>query len=191
MTVVDATRGEEMTDLATLATQERTGLVTVGGNPITLLGNEVKQGDPAPDFTVTGNDMKPISLSDFRGKLIVLATVGSLDTGTCDVETKTFNEKLADYGDGLVCLVVSCDLPFAQRRWCAAAGVENVITASDHKDTECGLNYGVLGKETRLLARCVFVIDQDFVVRYVQLVPEVSNEPDYAPVIQEIEDLIM
>jgi len=179
-----------MSELALLTTLEREGVVTVGGNPVTLLGNETKQGDPAPDFTALNTDMKPVSLSDFRGKVIVLATVGSFDTGTCDTEGNKFNEKIGEFGDSVACIFVSCDLPFAQKRWCGAHGIENLMTLSDYRDHSCGLNYGMLVKESKLLARAIFVIDQDWVVRYVQIVPEVAHEPEYDPVIDEVRDLL-
>ncbi|MCX6843585.1 MAG: thiol peroxidase [candidate division WOR-3 bacterium] len=168
---------------------ERTGLVTMGGKPVTLLGNEVKVGDWAPDFTAVGNDMKLVRLSQFKGKVVVIAAVPSLDTATCDLETRRFNTEAAKLGPDVVILTVSMDLPFAQKRWCGAAGIDKVITVSDHRDASFGNGYGVLLKDLRLLARAVFVVDRQGVIRYVQLVKEVGTEPDYAPVLQTVKEL--
>ncbi len=168
---------------------ERTGLVTIGGRPATLLGNEVKVGDSAPDFTAVGNDMNPVRLADFRGKVVVISSVHSLDTPVCNIETRRFNAEAAKLGPDVVILTVSMDLPFAQKRWCGAAGVSAVQTLSDHRDASFGTAYGVLIKELRLLARAVFVVDRQGTVRYVQLVKEVGTEPDYAPVLDAVKRL--
>jgi thiol peroxidase len=168
---------------------ERTGLVIFGGKPATLLGNEVKVGDMAPDFAVAGNDLKPVRLSQFKGKVVVVASVPSLDTPTCDLETRRFNAEASKLGPDVVILTVSMDLPFAQKRWCGAAGVDRVITASDHRDASFGMAYGVLIKDVRLLARAVFVVDRQGVIRYIQLVKDVGTEPDYAPVLQAVKEL--
>jgi len=117
---------------------ERTGLVTFGGNPMTLVGNELKVGDDAPDAEVVGNDLQPVKLSTFKGKVAIVAAVASLDTNTCDVETRRFNQEVGKLGDGVVGLTISMDLPFAQARWCGAAGVETVKTFSDHRTAEFG-----------------------------------------------------
>src|SRR5690606_20549350 len=132
--------------------------VTMRGNPRTLVGDEVKVGDQAPDFEVVNNDLQPVTLADYRGKVKVLLSVPSLDTGVCDQETRRFNEEAAGLGDDVVVLAISTDLPFAQKRWCAAAGVERVETLSDHRETSFGRAYGVLMDELRLLARAVFVV---------------------------------
>ncbi|QHS23021.1 thiol peroxidase [Virgibacillus sp. MSP4-1] len=151
--------------------------VTFGGDPVTLLGEEVKAGDQAPDFTVVNNDLEEKSLKDFAGKKIITA-VPSLDTGVCDAETRRFNEEANNLGDVTI-LTISMDLPFAQKRWCGAAGVENVITLSDHRDASFGQAYGALIKELRLLARSVFVVDENNKVTYVEYVSEVTDHPDY------------
>jgi thioredoxin-dependent peroxiredoxin len=161
----------------------------MGGKPATLLGNEVKVGDGAPDFTAVGNDMKPVRLSQFKGKVVVLAAVPSLDTPTCNLETRRFNAEAANLGPDVVILTVSMDLPFAQKRWCGAAGVDRVITVSDHRDASFGAAYGVLIKDMRLLARAVFVVDRQGTIRYTQLVKDVGTEPDYAPVLQAVKEL--
>jgi thioredoxin-dependent peroxiredoxin len=168
---------------------ERTGLVTVGGKPVTLLGNELKVGDAAPDFTAVGNDMNPVRLSQFKGKVVVISSVHSLDTPVCNIETRRFNSEAASLGPDVVILTVSMDLPFAQKRWCGAAGVDKVITVSDYRDASFGTAYGVLIKELRLLARCVFVVDRDGVIRYIQLMKETGKEPDYAPVLDAVKGL--
>jgi len=152
--------------------------VTFKGNPVTLIGKEVKVGDTAPDFTVLANDLSPVTLKDTDGKVRIISVVPSLDTGVCDTQTRKFNEEAAKAED-VVVMTVSMDLPFAQKRWCAAAGLENVITVSDHRDASFGEAYGVLMKELRLLARAVFVVDSNNKVTYVEYVPEGTTHPQY------------
>jgi thiol peroxidase len=152
--------------------------VTFGGDPVTLAGNQLKTGDKAPDFTVLSNDLKEVKLSDYSGKVKLIAAVPSIDTGVCSEETKRFNQE-ADKLDNVHVLTVSMDLPFAQQRWCAANGVKNLDTLSDHRDADFGEKYGVLMKELRLLARAVFVVDSNDHVTYVEYVNEVTNHPDY------------
>ena len=159
--------------------QERTGLVTLKGNPVTLMGPEIKVGQPAPDIELTANDLSTVKLSSFNGKVCIITSVPSLDTPVCDTETRRFNEAASRMGDDVAVLAVSMDLPFAQARWCGAAGVKNVRTLSDHRDAAFGTSYGVLVKGLRLLARAVFVVDRQGVVRYTELVKEVASEPDY------------
>ena len=168
---------------------ERVGAVLFGGKPAALLGNELKVGDAAPDFTAVGNDLKPVALSQLKGKVVVVASVPSLDTPTCDLETRRFNAEAVKLGPDVVILTVSMDLPFAQKRWCGAAGVDRVVTVSDHRDASFGIGYGVLLKDVRLLARAVFVLDRQGVIRYMQLVKETGTEPDYAPVLQAVKEL--
>ena len=158
---------------------ERTGIVTIFGNPLTLLGEAVTVGQKAPDFSVLDNDLNPKSLADFAGKVLLIAAVPSLDTPVCDMETRRFNAEAAKLGANVRVLTVSMDLPFAQKRWCAAAGIDQVVTLSDHRDAAFGMAWGILIKELRLLARSVFVVGPDGVVRYVQIVPEATHEPDY------------
>jgi thiol peroxidase len=166
--------------------QERKGLVTIHGNPLTLVGNEVKAGDKAPDFVVLDNDLNPKGLQDYAGQVLIISAVPSLDTPICDLETRRFNSEAAALGDQVRILTISMDLPFAQKRWCGAAGVDKLQTLSDHREASFGLAYGVLIKELRLLARAIFVVDRAGLVTYVQLVPEVSNEPDYEAVLQAV-----
>ena len=169
---------------------ERTGIITMHGNPLTLIGNEIKSGDVAPDATLIDNDLKPVNISSYKGKVCVISSVPSLDTPVCDIETRRFNQEAEDLGEDVIILTVSMDLPFAQKRWCGAAGVDRVITLSDHRDASFGNAYGMLIKELRLLARAVYAIDREGIIRYVQIVNEMSREPDYAKVIGEIKKLI-
>lgn len=159
---------------------ERTGLVTLKGNPVTLVGNEVKVGQKAPDAELVANDLSTVKLSALcRGKVCIITSVPSLDTPVCDMETRRFNQEAGGLGDDVTVLTISMDLPFAQGRWCGAAGVKNVRTLSDHRDAAFGTSYGVLIQGLRLLARAVLVTDKQGVVRYVELVKEVSSEPNY------------
>ncbi|MBO2520582.1 MAG: thiol peroxidase [Clostridia bacterium] len=151
--------------------------VTMRGNPVTLVGDEVKVGDKARDFTVIDNDLNPVTLQDTSGVRLFL-TVPSLDTGVCDAEVRRFNEEAAKL-DGVKVYTISMDLPFAQKRWCGAAGIDNVVVLSDHRDASFGTNWGVLIKELRLLARAVFVVDSSNTVTYVEYVPEVTSHPNY------------
>ncbi|MCK4547192.1 MAG: thiol peroxidase [Candidatus Eisenbacteria sp.] len=169
---------------------ERTGLVTIEGGPLTLSGDEVKVGDKAPDCDVLDNDLNPVKLSGFAGKVLVISAVPSLDTPVCDTETRRFNDEATKLGPDVVILTVSMDLPFAQKRWCGAAGVDRVKTVSDHRDASFGAAYGVLIKELRLLARAVFVVDKEGVIRYIQLVKEVTDEPDYESVLEAVRKLM-
>lgn len=168
---------------------ERKGAVTFQGNPLTLTGNEIRVGDKAPDVELTGNDLKPVKLSSFAGRVCVVSSVPSLDTPVCDLETRRFNEEAAKLGANTAILTVSMDLPFAQKRWCGAAGVARVTTLSDYRAAAFGTAWGVLIKELHLLARCVFVVDREGVVRYVQLVREISSEPDYAAVLKAVQEV--
>jgi thiol peroxidase len=168
---------------------ERKGIITMRGNPLTLIGNEIKVGDVAPDFVVLDNNLSPVKFSSFRGKTCIISSVPSLDTPVCDMETKKFNEEAGRLGPDVAILTVSMDLPFAQKRWCAAAGVDKVQTLSDHRDASFGTSYGVLIKELRLLARAVFLVDRKGILQYIQLVKEVTNEPDYPAVLNALKKL--
>ena len=156
--------------------------VTFKNNPVTLVGNEVKVGDQAPNFTVLANDLSPVTLNDSKGKVRIISVVPSIDTGVCDAQTRRFNEEAAKL-EGVTVLTVSVDLPFAQKRWCGAAGIENVQVVSDHRDLSFGEAYGVVMKELRLLARAVFVVDKNDKVVYAEYVSEGTSHPNYeAPV---------
>ena len=166
--------------------EERAGVITMKGNPLTLVGKELKVGDPAPDFEVLDNDLTPVRLSSFKGKVCVVCSVPSLDTPVCDMETRRFNEEAGKLGTDVRILTISMDLPFAQKRWCGAAGVDKVVTLSDHRDASFGAAYGVLIKELRLLGRAVFVLDRKGTIRYIQIVKEVTDEPDYDAVLEAV-----
>lgn len=168
---------------------ERAGAITMKGNPLTLVGNEVKVGQAAPDFTVLDNNLTPVKFSSFRGKTCILSSVPSLDTPVCDTETRRFNEEAGRLGSGVTILTISMDLPFAQKRWCGAAGVTHVQTLSDHREASFGMAYGVLIKELRLLARAVFLVDKEGKVQYLELVKEVSKEPDYESLLKALRKL--
>lgn len=162
---------------------ERPGVVTIHGAPLTLIGPEHTAGQPAPDFEVLDNDLNPVKFSSLPPKVYVIAAVPSLDTPVCDLETRWFNNEAAQLGDQVGILTISMDLPFAQKRWCGANGVDRVRTFSDHRAASFGEAYGVLIKELRLLARSVFVVDKSGILRHVQLVPELTQEPNYDAVL--------
>ena len=159
--------------------EKRTGVVTFAGNPIALLGKEVKVGDKAPAFTLLDNGLGEKTLADYTGKVKVISVVPSLDTGVCDAQTRWFNQNVSKLGENVVVLTVSLDLPFAQKRWCGAAGIDQVETLSDHRDLSFGENYGFILEGLRLLSRGIVVIDKDDVVRYVEYVPEVTSAVNF------------
>lgn len=165
------------------------GIITFGGNPLTLIGEMVKIGDKALDFTVLGNDLKPHHLNDYDGKVRIISVVPSIDTGVCAAQTRRFNVEAAGLGD-VVILTISNDLPFALGRFCAAEGIEKVITLSDHKETDFGIKYGFLIDELRLLARGIVIVDKDGIVKYVEYVKEVTNHPDYDTALAEAKKLV-
>ncbi len=168
--------------------EKRTGVITFAGGPLTLVGPEVKVGQQAPDFTLLDNELNVKTLADFDGKVKVISIVPSLDTGVCDAQTRWFNQDVTKLSDDVVVLTVSMDLPFAQARWCGAAGVNNVITLSDHKDASFGQNYGFLIEELRLLSRGVVVINKDNKVTYVEYVPEVTNPVNFDAVLAAVKE---
>jgi thiol peroxidase len=170
--------------------EERSAAVSMHGNPLTLIGKELSVGDSAPDLELLDNDLNPIKLSSFQGKVCVISSVPSLDTPVCDMETRRFNEVAGQLGDDVVILTVSVDLPFAQKRWCGAAGVENVVTLSDHRDTAFGTAFGVLIKELRLLGRSIFILDRNGIIQYIQNVKELSEEPNYDAVLEAVQKLV-
>lgn len=163
--------------------------VTMKGNPLALTGKNVAIGDVAPDCQLVGNDLSPVNLSSFRGKIVIISAVPSLDTPVCDMETRRFNQEAAKLGDDVVILTVSMDLPFAQSRWCGAAGIDKVKTLSDHHDASFGLSFGVLLPTLRLLTRAVFVLDAKGIIRFIQIVDEITNEPDYDAVLAAVKAL--
>lgn len=167
---------------------ETKNTITFKGNPLILAGSQPKVGDTAPDFEVLSNDLTLLKLSAFKGKTLVICSVPSLDTPVCDTEVRKFNEQATSLGDDVAVLVISMDLPFAQKRWCGAAGVKNVQTLSDHNKAQFGNAYGVLIKELRLLARTVFVVDKEGVIRYIEVVEELTNEPDYEAALNAVKE---
>ncbi len=170
--------------------QERDGAVLFKGNPATLLGPEIKVGDVAPDFQVVDNGLQPVTLATAAGKIRLITVVPSLDTPTCDTMTRQFNQDVASLPDSVVAYTISVDLPFAQKRWCGNAGIDRVQTLSDYQERSFGLNYGLLLKNLKLLARAVYVIDQNDKVAYVELVSEVTAEPDYAAALAAVKALL-
>ena len=170
--------------------EERKGIITFKGNPMTLLGPALKGGDRAPGFTVVDTGLNPVTLATYAGKIKVISAVPSLDTPVCDMETRRFNQEAAGLPDKVAVLTVSLDLPFAQKRWCGAAGIDRVTTLSDYQERSFALSYGVLIKELKLLSRSIFVIDAQDTIRYIQHVPEVTQEPDYAAVLAAVRGLL-
>ena len=165
--------------------------VTLRGNPLPLGGNEVKSGQNAPDFTAVDNNLQPVRLSEAKGKVIILSSVPSVDTPVCDKETRRFNEEASKLGSDIEVWTLSVDLPFAQKRWCGAAGVDRVKTLSDFRDRSFGQSYGVLIQEGPLAgveARAVFVVGKDGKVKHVEYVKEIANEPDYDAALKAAQD---
>lgn len=165
-------------------------IVTFKGNPVTLLGNQIKEGDKAPDFTVLDNGLNPKKLSDYKGKVKILSVFPSVDTSVCSKQNRRFNKEAAGLSNDIEILAISNDLPFALNRFCDAEGIDKVTTLSDHKDVDFGTKYGFLIEELRLLARGVVVVDQNDEVRYVEYVPEIGEEPDYDSALNAAKNLI-
>ena len=168
---------------------EKRQVTTFAGNPVTLLGKEIKVGDKAPEFVCLKADLSPYSLKDSEGKVRLISVVPSVDTGVCELQTKRFNKEAAALGNVEV-ITISEDLPFALGRFCAAEGIENAVVVSDHKDLSFGLNYGFVMEEFRLLNRGIVVIDKDGVVKYVEYVKENTNHPDYDKAIAAAKELL-
>jgi thioredoxin-dependent peroxiredoxin len=170
--------------------QERKDAVTMKGKPVTLLGTELKAGDKAPDFRMTDINMNPVALSDSKGKVRLLSVVYSLDTNVCDIQTQRFEQEAGQLSSKVVMYAVSMDLPFAQRRYCGAKSIEKLKTLSDYLDASFGINYGVLIKETRLLARSIFIIDEKDTVKYVEYVKDISSQPDYEKAMNALKEVL-
>ena len=168
---------------------ERPGAITFRGQPLTLVGPELKIGERAPDFRVVNTSLEPVTLATYGGKIRVFNIVPSLDTPVCDQQTRRFNELASDLGENVTILTVSMDLPFAQARWCGAAGVDRVVPLSDYQERSFGRNYGVLIKELQLLARAVMIVDAGDRLRYIQLVPEVAQLPDFDEALRALEEV--
>jgi thiol peroxidase len=169
---------------------ERSGIVTIEGNPLTLIGEEVKAGQAAPAFTVLDADLKEVSLGDFKDKTKLIASVPSLDTPICDLQIKRFNDEATKLSKDIVVLFISMDLPFAQKRFCQAYDIKKVKTLSDHRDASFGAGYGVLIKELRLLSRAIFILDKGNKVTYTEYVKEVASHPDYDKALEALQAAI-
>jgi thiol peroxidase len=170
--------------------QERIGVATLKGKELTLLGPELQVGDKAPDFILNKDLTTEVSLADYKGKIKLISVVPSLDTGVCDAQTRRFNVEAASLGKDVVILTVSVDLPFAQARWCGAAGVDKVVTLSDYKYKSFGMEYGVLIKELQLDMRSIFVLDKDNTITYIEYVKEMSEHPDYEAALSAVKALL-
>lgn len=162
--------------------------VTFKNNPVTLLGELVTVGTQAPDFSVLDTGLNVKTLADFDGKKKLISVIPSIDTGVCEQQTRKFNEEASNVENAVV-ITVSADLPFAQKKWCAANGLDNVITLSDHKDLSFGTNYGVVMEELRLLARSVFVLNENNEVVYTEVVSEGTNHPDYDKAVEALKSI--
>ena len=163
--------------------------ITFKQNPVTLPGREVKVGDQAPGFTVLANDLSPVTLQDSSGKIRLISVVPSLDTGVCTLQTKRFEKEAALFGENVEVLTISADLPFAQKRWTEINKVDAITTLSDHRDLSFGEAYGVTMQELRLLARSIFVLDENDKIAYVEYVPEGTDHPDYAKALDAVKEL--
>ena len=169
--------------------EERKGIVTSMGKPVTLVGPELKVGQKAPNFRLLTKDMKELELSESAGKTRLLSVVPSLDTPVCDLQTQRFEEEAGKFKSA-VNYTISMDLPFAQARYCGAHNINNLVTLSDHREASFGRDYGVLMKESRLLSRAVFIIDGEDTVRYAEYVGEVGQHPDYDKAIEALGSLV-
>ncbi|MFN3555699.1 MAG: thiol peroxidase [Bacteroidales bacterium] len=158
--------------------KRNSNIVTFGGQPVTLLGKIIKTGSHAKNFMATGQDLKPVKLSDFQGKVRIISSVPSVDTDVCAQQTRRFNLEASKLSNVQI-ITISCDLPSALKRFCAAEGIDKIITVSDHKETDFGIKYGFLIEEYRMLARGVVIIDQYDMVKYVEIVREIADQPDY------------
>lgn len=168
---------------------KRTGEVTFLGNPLTAIGAKLEPGAKAPEFQLLANDLSPVKLADSAGKIRLLSVVPSLDTPVCDLQTRQFNERIAQFGDAVVGYTVSADLPFAQARWCGNIGDCKIQTLSDHLTMGFGDAYGTHIEELRLEQRAIFVVDGDGIIRYVEYVGEITNHPNYDKAIAAIKEL--
>ena len=169
---------------------ERKGIVTFKGNPVTLVGEEVKPGDKAPDFTALKTDLSELKLSDYKGRVVILTSFPSVDTSVCALQAKRFNEEAGKLKDDVSVITISVDLPFALGRFCAAEGIENEVTVSDHRDLDFGYKYGFVVKELRLLERGIVVIDKEGIIRHVEYCKEIAEHPDYDKALEVTRSLI-
>ena len=176
-----------MKDLFSIETK---GIFAAKGNPLTLLGNQIKPGDAAPEIIASDNTLKDVKLSDFKGKVVVVSVFPSIDTGVCATQTRTFNKRATELSEGVEILSMSKVLPFALGRFCAAEGINNIHTLSDFKFSKFGLEYGFLVKENQLLARGVVVIDKNGVVKYKEITKDILEEPNYDLAIAAVKELL-
>lgn len=170
-------------------TLNRPGGVTFKGTPHTVRGAMLEVGQKAPDFTVVANDLSAVTLADSAGKVRLISVVPSLDTGICDAQTRRFNEEATNFSDEVMVLTISADLPFAQRRWCAAAGVERVQTLSCHRDMGFADAYGVHDVDLRLCQRAIFIVDQEDTLRYTEYVPEIAQEVNFDAALAKLKEV--
>ncbi|MHB8846546.1 MAG: thiol peroxidase [Nitrospirota bacterium] len=168
----------------------RSGIITSHGRPLTLLGHDLGVGASAPDFTVLNGDAQEVRLSDHAGKIKVISVTPSLDTPVCDLQLRRFNSEAVNLPAGIVIMNISMDLPFAVSRICTAAGIDRVLALSDHRDASFGVAFGVLIRELRLLARAIFILDRENVVRYREIVQDLSSHPDYEKALQALQTLL-
>jgi len=167
---------------------ERKGIITFKGNGLTLDGPEIKVGDTAPDFTCLDQALKPVKLSNFKGQTVVISVVPSLDTPVCEIQTKKFNQEAT--GLNAKILTISMDLPFAQKRFCDAFNIQNVVVLSDYKDHDFANKYGLLIKELGLLSRAVLVIGKNGKIDYTEIVKEVTLEPNYKAALEKVKSTV-
>lgn len=163
--------------------------VTFGGTPVTIEGEQVKVGEMAPEFKAINNDLSVYDSKEDRGKVVVYSVIPSVDTPVCNIQTRTFNEKVGELGDAVKVVTISVDLPFAQQRYCAAAGIDNIATVSDYNGHDFGKKYGFLMKENMLLARGIIVVDKDGKITYTEYVPESGDAVDFDKAFEEIKKL--
>src|SRR3989338_5013515 len=164
--------------------------ITFRGNPLTLVGRNIKEGSPAPDFRALDADLKDKSLSDYQGKIKIITSFPSIDTPVCDMQVKEFNKRASGLSEEIVVIGISKDLPFAQKRFCQANDIKNVIILSDYKFSSFGINYGLLIKELNLLGRSVIIADKNNVIRYIQIIDELTAPPDYDDVLNNLKDIL-
>lgn len=170
---------------------ERTGLLSIGGKEVTILGEDINIGQTAPSFMADSLSWEFVDVLDAtKGKVRIIAALPSLETGVCDRETRRFNEEAAKLSDDIVIVTISADLPYTQARWCGAAGIDQVMMVSDHRETSFGLKYGCLVKERRILRRAVFVVDANNIIRYAAYMPTLADEPDYDAVLALAKELV-
>ena len=170
--------------------EERTGVVTLKGNTLTLIGPEIKVGDPAPDFRLNEGLGQVVTLNTYDGKIKIFNVIVSVDTPVCDVQTKRFSQEAGNLPDDVEVITVSMDLPFAMSRYCGNAGIDNLKNLSDYQFASFGEAYGALIKENRLLARAIFVVDKDNIVRHAEYVKEVAEEPNYDKALEVVKTLL-